>query len=300
MGDVLSLIEQAERTMDADASPARRDGSSRPLHLRRLLGPAPAGRKLGSLGGVMKLLPGMSKEMRQAADQIDDREIGRVEAIVRSMTPPSVPTDAHRRFAARPDRQGSGSSTGDVNQLLKQFKEMQKMMKGFGGGAMAQAGGLGKLGGMLGGRRGAMAGLSPPRCPGPTRASRSCWRRRPQARGGRLSRARRPGRLPWRHQGCEGSGKKKKKGGRVTRPSPAELAARPEPPSRADVSHPRGRGALRPARIDAATVWQRTSATPVAREQWRKELVAVKLRLVRMGKKSNRPTGSWRGQPLPA
>jgi signal recognition particle subunit SRP54 len=179
-------------------------------------------RKLGSLGGVMKLLPGMSKEMRQAADQIDDREIGRVEAIVRSMTPaeradPTLIDGSRRARIAR----GSGSSTGDVNQLLKQFKEMQKMMKGFGGGAMAQAGGLGKLGGMLGGRRGAMAGLSPASMPGADSSLSELLASAPSGPGaGAFPGLGAPAVSHGGTKGAKGSGKKKKKGGRVTPPKP--------------------------------------------------------------------------------
>ena len=142
MGDVLSLIEQAERTMDAEvvAKSAGRllDGTFTLDDFLEQLGQV---RKMGSMGGLMRLMPGMSKEMRSAADQLDDREIDRVEAIVRSMTPaerrdPSVIDGSRRRRIA----QGAGRSVQDVNQLLNQFRQMQKMMKsmwpmaGMGGG----------------------------------------------------------------------------------------------------------------------------------------------------------------------
>jgi signal recognition particle subunit SRP54 len=158
MGDVLSLIEQAERTMDEEvvARSASRLLSGR-FTLEDFLEQLQQVRKLGSLGGIMKLMPGMSKEVRAAADQIDDREVNRVEAIVRSMTPaersePAMVDGSRRLRIAR----GSGTSTQDVNQLLKQFKEMQKMMRGAGG--PGGPGGLGRLGGLLGGRPG-MGGL---------------------------------------------------------------------------------------------------------------------------------------------
>jgi signal recognition particle subunit SRP54 len=98
-------------------------------------------RKMGSMGGLMRLMPGMSKEMRQAADQIDDREVDRVEAIVRSMTKaeradPSVIDGSRRQRIAK----GSGRSVQDVNQLLNQFKQMQKMMKSMGGGGKGKGG----------------------------------------------------------------------------------------------------------------------------------------------------------------
>jgi signal recognition particle subunit SRP54 len=152
MGDVLSLIEQAERTMDRDtvAKSASRIMEGR-FTLDDFLDQLQQVRKLGSLGGIMKLLPGMSKEMRQAADQIDDGEVSRVEAIVRSMTTaertdPQV-IDGSRRVRIA---HGSGTSTQDVNQLLKQFREMQKMMKGMAGGAMPGMPGMGGLPGMPG------------------------------------------------------------------------------------------------------------------------------------------------------
>ncbi len=166
MGDVLSLIEQAERTMDRETvtKSATRLMEGR-FTLDDFLEQLQQVRKLGSLGGIMKLLPGMSKEMRQAADQIDDREVNRVEAIVRSMTPdertdPSMVDGSRRVRIAR----GSGTSTQDVNQLLKQFREMQKMMKGMAGGTMPAGmpglAGMGGGGGRLGNLRAARKQLA--------------------------------------------------------------------------------------------------------------------------------------------
>ena len=88
MGDVLSLIEQAERTMDTDevAKSASRLMQGQ-FTLDDFLSQLRQVKKMGSLGGLMRLMPGMSKEMRQAAGQIDDGEVARVEAIVCSMTP---------------------------------------------------------------------------------------------------------------------------------------------------------------------------------------------------------------------
>jgi len=152
MGDILSLIEQAERTMDADVvakSTGRMlDGSFTLDDFVDQLGQV---RKMGSIGGLMKLMPGMTKEMRQAADQVDDREIDRVEGIVRSMTTserrdPSLIDGSRKRRIAM----GSGRSTQDVNQLLKQFREMQKMMKSMGGGGAMPKGKLGMAKAMMG------------------------------------------------------------------------------------------------------------------------------------------------------
>ncbi|MGH9087601.1 MAG: signal recognition particle protein [Acidimicrobiales bacterium] len=158
MGDVLTLIEQAERTMDRDAvtKSAGRLMEGR-FTLEDFLDQLQQVRKLGSLGGIMRLMPGMSKELRQAADQIDDREVSRVEAIVRSMTPvergePGAIDGSRKARIA----QGSGTTTQDVNQLLKQFREMQKMMKGMAGGGPGGLPGLAGMGGMGGGGRGGM------------------------------------------------------------------------------------------------------------------------------------------------
>jgi signal recognition particle subunit SRP54 len=176
MGDVMSLVEQAERTMDKEsvAKSAGRLMEGR-FTLDDFLEQLQQVKKLGSLGGIMKLLPGVSKDMRQAADQIDDRELARVEAIMRSMTPaeraePSMIDGSRRIRIAR----GSGTATADVNHLLKQHREMQKLVKGMASGNMpgmpgmsgmpglgglpggkgaGGLGGLGGLGGILGGRK---------------------------------------------------------------------------------------------------------------------------------------------------
>jgi signal recognition particle subunit SRP54 len=147
MGDVLTLIEQAERTMDADVvqSTAERLMGGE-FTLDDFLAQLAQVRKMGSLGGLMRLMPGMNKEMREAADQLDDREVDRVEAIVRSMTrkeraDPSI-IDRSRRMRIST---GSGTTVVAVNQLLRQFKEMQKMMKGAGGGIPGMGGMTGKM-----------------------------------------------------------------------------------------------------------------------------------------------------------
>ena len=155
MGDVLSLIEQAERTMDADevAKGAARLMSGQ-FTLEDFLSQLQQVKKMGSLGGIMKLMPGMSKEMRQAAGQIDDGEVARVEAIIRSMTP-AEQDDVTLIDGSRRSRiaRGSGTSIQDVNGLLKQFKEMQKMMKGMASGNMPNIPGMPSMPG-LGGRAG--------------------------------------------------------------------------------------------------------------------------------------------------
>jgi signal recognition particle subunit SRP54 len=147
MGDVLSLIEQAERTMDRDVATK---GAAAIIEgrftLEDFLEQLQQVKKMGSMSGMLSLLPGVPKDVKQASSAIDDRQIGQVEAIIRSMTPgervnPAIIDGARRVRIAN----GSGTATSDVNALLKQFKEMQKMMKGMGKGGMS-----GALGGMFG------------------------------------------------------------------------------------------------------------------------------------------------------
>jgi len=132
MGDVLTLIEKAEANFDAGVAQkgaeALMEGQ---LTLEDFLEQLQQIKKMGPLQSLVGMLPGLPKELKQA--EIDDREIGRIEAIIRSMTP-----DERRdpRLIDGPRRSrianGSGTTTADVNMLLKQFKEMQKMMKNLG------------------------------------------------------------------------------------------------------------------------------------------------------------------------
>ncbi len=147
MGDVLTLIDQAERSMDADVvqSTAERMMGGQ-FTLDDFLALLTQVRKMGSLGGLMRLMPGMNRDMREAADQLDDREVDRIEAIVRSMTSverqdPTIVDGSRRQRIAR----GSGTTVVQVNQLLKQFKEMQKMMRGMASGAMPNKPGMGGM-----------------------------------------------------------------------------------------------------------------------------------------------------------
>ena len=202
MGDILSLIEQAERQMDsavAERSAARL--LSGEFTLDDFLAQLQQVRKMGSLGGLMRLMPGVTREMRDAANGIDDGQINRVEAVVKSMTagerndPNSIDGSRRTRIA-----KGSGISVQEVNQLLKQFKEMQKMMKSMSSGGMPSIPGLGGgIGGALRARK-ALAGAE-----GTDLASL-------QEMMGQKS-------LPTAAQPRKTQpGKKKKKGGRVTPP----------------------------------------------------------------------------------
>jgi signal recognition particle subunit SRP54 len=129
MGDVLTLIEKAEAAFDEDekakAEEILREGQ---LTLEDFLEQMQQVKRMGPLQNVLGMLPGMPKEIRNA--QIDDGEIAKVEAIIRSMTPeerrrPDVINGSRRMRIAK----GSGVATSDVNNLLKQFKQLQQMMR---------------------------------------------------------------------------------------------------------------------------------------------------------------------------
>ena len=145
MGDVLSLIEQAEREFDRDVAES---GATRLLEgrftLEDFLAQLRQVKKLGSLGGILSLLPGVPKELKQAQSAVDDSQLAQVEAIICSMTraervDPSIVDGSRRQRIAT----GSGTTTQEVNQLLRQFKEAQAMMRS-----------PGMLGGLFGGGKG--------------------------------------------------------------------------------------------------------------------------------------------------
>jgi len=145
MGDVLTLIEKVEATFEEDEKrKAEELLQSGTLTLEDFLDQMQQVKRMGPLQNVLGMLPGMPKEVRNA--QIDDKEIGRIEAIIRSMTPeerrrPELINGSRRLRIA----QGSGTATSEVNNLLKQFKQVQQMMKGMPGAArMAKKGKSGK------------------------------------------------------------------------------------------------------------------------------------------------------------
>src|SRR6202167_1155989 len=150
MGDVLSLIEQAEQRMDSDVLA---EGAGRMMSgtftLDDFLAQMNQVRKMGSLGGIMKMMPGVTKEMRSAASNVDEGELSKIEAIIQSMTKrerrePVIINGSRRTRIAR----GSGTSVGAVNQLLKQFNEMRKMMRQMSGGAVPAIPAMGRMANM--------------------------------------------------------------------------------------------------------------------------------------------------------
>ncbi len=132
MGDVLSLIEKAEEVSDADkAAELERKIRKQQFTLEDFLDQMRQVRKMGPLQNVLGMMPGMGgkamKQLRQA--DMDDRELDRLEAIILSMTPaeranPTMIDGSRRKRIA----QGSGTTIQAVNQLVKQFAQMRKMM----------------------------------------------------------------------------------------------------------------------------------------------------------------------------
>ena len=165
MGDVLTLIEQAEKAFEKDsaAEAAQRmmDGE---FTLDDFLDQMQQLKKMGPLSGLLGMMPGMPKELKNA--KIDDDDLKPVEAIIRSMTPaerrkPEIINGSRRNRIAV----GSGTSVGEINRLVKQFSEMQKMMKRMGPMTMGKKGkkkmpmmpgGLGALKGQMPGAFGDM------------------------------------------------------------------------------------------------------------------------------------------------
>ena len=139
MGDVLTLIEKAKEVFDErEAEEAANRMLEGQFTLEDFLEQMAQVKKMGNLGNLMKLMPGMPKELRNT--EIDDRELAKIEGIIHSMTPgerrdpKSIDGSRRLRIAT-----GAGVGTTEVNALLKQFSEMQKMMKGLGGGMLGRA-----------------------------------------------------------------------------------------------------------------------------------------------------------------
>jgi signal recognition particle subunit SRP54 len=156
MGDVLTLIEQAERVFEKEESEkAAAKLMEGQFTLDDFLDQLQQIKKMGSLSSMMGMLPGMPKELKNA--QISDDMLKSTEAIIRSMTPderrrPEIINGSRRSRIAK----GSGTEVADVNRLVKQFSEMQKMMKRMGGmgGKLGKGGIPTDLAAALGGRQG--------------------------------------------------------------------------------------------------------------------------------------------------
>ena len=198
MGDVETLIEKAEETFveeQAEAAAARMlEGT---FTLDDFLEQVRALRKMGSISSIMGMVPGMARQVRDLDTEVDERRIDRIEGIINSMTPaervdPDVIDGSRRaRIAA-----GSGTQVGEINQLVKQFREMRRMMKQMGAtgpgrkkagrgkkkgrGGRTTARGPAPIDGKVGGKKGlSLPGLGDlPASPGPSSSrldSPSTW-----------------------------------------------------------------------------------------------------------------------------
>ncbi|HEY6958395.1 MAG TPA: signal recognition particle protein [Candidatus Limnocylindria bacterium] len=149
MGDVLTLVERAQEVVDKKAA---EEQTKKLLEARFTFEDFYATlqqvKKMGPIGDLLKMIPGMGGLAKQLPEGPQaEAEMKRIEAIISSMTKaeradPSIINGSRRRRIAK----GSGTTVSDVNQLIKQFAEMQKMMKQFGG--LAKSGRLPKLPGM--------------------------------------------------------------------------------------------------------------------------------------------------------
>ena len=164
MGDVLTLIEEAERKLDKKKADklARKIQKGKGFDLEDFRDQLQQMKNMGGMAGMLDKLPGMG-QMGKAAESVDQKHFDRMEAMIGSMTPherrfPDVINGSRKQRIAR----GSGVQIQDVNRLLKQHKQMQKMMKKLG-----KKGGMQKMmrgmSGMMGGQGGGMppGGLPP-------------------------------------------------------------------------------------------------------------------------------------------
>ena len=133
MGDVLTLIERAQEAVDEkQAKELERKFRQATFDLDDFLQQIQSVKKMGSLSQIMDMVPGLNQLSRNMPDDFDDNQIKRVEAIIYSMTPeerqrPEILNGSRRRRIAR----GSGTTPQDINRLLNQFKQSQKIMRQF-------------------------------------------------------------------------------------------------------------------------------------------------------------------------
>ena len=150
MGDVLSLVEEAQRKMDVGSAEklANKLKKGKGFDLEDFQEQLRQMGKMGGIGSLMEKMPGMGNIPAAAKQQVNDKELAKLEAIINSMTkkerqkPEIIKGSRKKRIAA-----GSGTQVQDVNRLLKQFSQMQKMMK-----KMGSKGGMAKMMRGLGGK----------------------------------------------------------------------------------------------------------------------------------------------------
>jgi signal recognition particle subunit SRP54 len=142
MGDVLTLVEKAQETFDEkSAEDLARKLQRNQFTLEDFLSQMQQLKKMGPIGGLMELIPGMGGAAKEAQQAVERGDLKRVEAIIQSMTlgerrDPDLLNGARRRRVAR----GSGTTLQDVNRVIKQFAEMRKLMRQLGSGAGGRRG----------------------------------------------------------------------------------------------------------------------------------------------------------------
>jgi len=133
MGDVLSLVEKAQATFDEKkAREMERKIRQQEFTLEDFLDQMQQVRSMGPLEDLLGMIPGMGKQLKGVKPDFDEKELGHVEAIIKSMTPderrnPALINGSRKKRIAR----GSGTKVQEVNRLLKQFEESRKLMKQF-------------------------------------------------------------------------------------------------------------------------------------------------------------------------
>jgi signal recognition particle subunit SRP54 len=145
MGDILSLVERVQENVDREEAErvAQRMMESR-FTLEDFRSQLNQVKQMGPIGQIMQMIPGAGQMAGAAQQAVDEGHLARIEAIIDSMTaderrrPEIIKASRRRRIAL-----GSGTTTADVNRLLKQFAEMQKLMRQISGGRIPNLGGMG-------------------------------------------------------------------------------------------------------------------------------------------------------------
>jgi len=147
MGDIVSFVERVQENVDqAEAEKTARRMMENRFTLEDFRSQLEQMKKMGPIGQLLQMVPGAGQMAGAAQEAVDSGQMKRIEAIIDSMTaderrrPEIIKASRRRRIAI-----GSGTSTAEVNRLLKQFAEMQRMMKMISGGKMPRVGGLGAL-----------------------------------------------------------------------------------------------------------------------------------------------------------
>ena len=133
MGDVLTLIERAQEAVDEEkARELERKMRTASFTLDDFLDQIQGVKKMGGLASVMEMMPGLGRQSKKMQGQLDESELKKTEAIIRSMTfeerekPEIIKGSRRRRIAL-----GSGTNPSDVNRVLNQFKQTQRLMRQF-------------------------------------------------------------------------------------------------------------------------------------------------------------------------